>query len=481
MSRWPDRFARGALVAVLVLLIASWMSCGDDSSTDPSGPTKGSISVTANVAGAAIFLNGSATGKTTDATLGDLDPGTYTVTVSLANYTVSPPSLDVTVEAGETKTAAFTLTPVERGAIAVSSDVAGALIYLDGAATAMTTPDTLTGLVIGAHTVRVELAGYEAIPESLDVVVAGDSTSQAMFTMNPTLGSIAVLSDVDGALIYMNGMATERTTPDTISLLEPGQYTINIELAGYSVSPSVRVADVEAGTTTIADFTMTAAAAQSRKVVVEHFSNTSCEPCVEPDLALEGAIASIGYDSVATFAVHLYWPSPSDPFYIANPTQNEERGVDLFGISELPQFHIDGATFGNAGNESALTAAIRTAAAVAPSYDIVVSKAVAGDSLVVSGSVYKRSATAGSDLIYAVIVQTGIDFNAPNGLEHFDDVVRSFLPGTDGESIDLDVGGTHAFRFARKLESNWDTDNLEVVVIVESASTRTVYQGASTR
>jgi len=143
----PLRQARGvrsAEFALLALFLLSLVSCGDDSSTDPVEPTTGSIAVSANVAGGSILVGGVDSGKTTDATLSDLDPGTYTVSVVLEDYSVAPASIEVAVEAGKTKDAAFTLTLINQGSIAVVSDVAGALIFLDGAATALTTPDTLS-------------------------------------------------------------------------------------------------------------------------------------------------------------------------------------------------------------------------------------------------------------------------------------------------------------------------------------------------
>ncbi len=401
------RGVRSAEFALLALFLLSLVSCGDDSSTDPVDPTTGSIAVSANVAGASILVGGVDSGKTTDATLSDLDPGTYIVSVVLEDYSVAPASIEVAVEAGKTKDAAFTLTLINQGSIAVVSDVAGALIFLDGAATALTTPDTLSGLSPGIHEVRVELAGYTAAPSSTDLSVVRDSTSDASFALS-------------------------------------------------------------------------AAVPQSRKVIVEHFSNTSCEPCLEPDLALEEAVRTIGNATVATMGVHLNWPSPADRFYLANLSQNVERG-NQFGVVALPEFRIDGEHFDEPENEPALRSAINAAALVAPKYDIVATYAFTGDSIVVSGSVYKREEITGSDRLYAVIIETDIDFDAPNGLDHFNDIARRYLPGTNGALLDLAAGDTQVFRFARLLSAGWVTGNLEVVVFVESASSRVIYQGASAR
>ena len=405
MQLWPNRIVGGARVAFLAFLLLSWISCGDDSPTDPPASTKGSIEVTANVAGAAIFLDGADTGEVTDATLDNLAPGTYTVTVVLGNYTVAPGSIDVTVVAGETKSASFTLSG---GYIAITSDVGGALIHIDGSAIDLITDDTTGVLSPGTHTVRLELAGYTVTPESLVVTVVKDSTSDAAFTL-------------------------------------------------------------------------AAAPARSRKVIVEHFSNTSCLPCKEPDLVLEEVVTTLGHEVLASFGVHLWWPGADDPFWNVNSVQNRERATNQWDVQDLPEFHIDGEPYDTPGDKTAFTAAIAAVGAIDPAYDILVSHEIRGDSIVVSGSFYKRSATGGNDLFYAVIIETGISYEAENELDHFNDIARRFLPGIDGESIDLEVGEAEAFRYSWPVSPVWVAANLEVLAFIESAASREIYQGASTQ
>ncbi len=403
----PGGFARAAAVVAPLLLAIAILSCGGgDSPSGPGDTAKGAIAVSANVSGAAIALNGVDTGKTTDATLSDLDAGSYVVSVSLANHTAVPSSITVTVESGKTASAVFTLTQVNQGFIAVTADRAGALIYLDGAATSSTTPDTLTGVTPGDHTVRVELAGFEPSPVTIDLSVAKDSVSDAAFDL--------------------------------------------------------------------------ASAPQSRKIFLEHFSNTSCLPCYDTDLALEGAINALGHQVVASVGTHLNWPSPGDPFYLGNPEQNIERGVNQFGVSYLPEVHVDGEKFNETEDEDSLKAWIVERTGVDPQFDIAVTGMATDDSFIVSGSVHMREAPAGSPLLYVVIIERGIDYDAANGLDFFDDVARRYLPGMDGESLDMAVGESRTYRYAWPIAGSWVAANLEAVVFIESATSRDVYQCAST-
>lgn len=69
----------------------------------------GSLQVTSAPAGAAIALDGAATGEVTPHTFDELLPGDYVVTVSLADHLSDPEAITVTVEANALATATFDL------------------------------------------------------------------------------------------------------------------------------------------------------------------------------------------------------------------------------------------------------------------------------------------------------------------------------------------------------------------------------------
>jgi hypothetical protein len=76
-------------------------------SADPVSSSKGCIRVNSNPPGADILLNGKTTGKQTPATLDDLDPGSYTIGVTMEGCPAV--SRDVKVTTGSTTTVNFTL------------------------------------------------------------------------------------------------------------------------------------------------------------------------------------------------------------------------------------------------------------------------------------------------------------------------------------------------------------------------------------
>ncbi|MBM3321280.1 MAG: PEGA domain-containing protein [Candidatus Eisenbacteria bacterium] len=368
---------------------------------------------------------------------------------------------------------------VPRGALRVSSIPPGASILLDGSPTGRTTDATLVGVREGPHVVRVNLSGYDALPETLLVdVVAGD-TADAAFTLTLSgTGAIAVFSEPPGAAIFLDGAPTERTTPDTLEGVPKGERVVRVALDGYRSFPESLPVTVKEDSIAVASFTL--AEIIPRIVFVEHFSNTSCDPCREVEENLETALSQLGHGLVA-IGNHLNWPAPNDPFYLANAAQLNQRGR-VFNVSYMPHLRIDGAFFANAENYDALLARIAAAAAVEPLFRIDVSTAIVADSFVIAGTIEKIGDTVeGDEALVAVIIETNIDYEAANGLTHFDDIVRRFLPGTNGEPLSLGVGESFGYRYAEALSAAWNAGNLEAVVFVESRSTRKVYQAGSTR
>jgi len=369
------------------------------------------------------------------------------------------------------------------GSILVSSTPAGAMISIDGAVVSgVLTNALLDAIGPGGHTVRVSRTGYVAAPESLVVSVTAGDTATAPFVLSPSgeVGAIFVGSDPSGAEIYLDGTATGSTTPDTLAGVAAGSHVVKVELAGYTADPESIVVNVSVEGVIPANFTLSPAA-QGRIVLVEHFSNTSCDPCEEVELALDLAMDQFEDGRVVSFANHLNWPSSTDPFYLQNPTQLMERRAQ-FNVMLLPTVFVDGTIVQAPLDYDLFVEKIGDALQEEPYFEIDVSRTLQGDSIIVSGRVEMLQETAaGDEVLIVAVIETDIDYSAANGLEHFDDIVRRYLPGTNGVGLEMEVGEEHTFRFAEFVPEAWTMSNLEAVAFVESPSTRIVLQANDTR
>jgi FtsP/CotA-like multicopper oxidase with cupredoxin domain len=240
--------------------------------------------VTVNLTGAA---NATATTNASGVyTFTSLANGAYTVTPTLAPYTFSPLSRNVTVNNGNMSGQDFTGTPPVTysisGTIRTSAfqAIAGATVNLTGAANATATTNasgvyTFTGLANGAYTVTPTLAPYTFSPLSRNVTVNNGNMSGQNFTGTAPVtysisGTIRTPSSlpISGVTVNLTGAANATATTNasgvyTFTGLVNGAYTVTPTLAPYTFSPVSRNVTVSGGNRTGQNFTGTAPATYS--------------------------------------------------------------------------------------------------------------------------------------------------------------------------------------------------------------------------
>jgi eukaryotic-like serine/threonine-protein kinase len=121
------------------------------------------------------------------------------------------------------------------GIINVESDPAGALIYVDNEAKGVT-PTQLTGIALGSHEVRFDLAGYESKTETVELTaeVPEMKVTAVLAPPAPTSGSAEILSDPPGAAVAIGGKVVG-TTPISDLSLKPGNYKVELRKEGFEL------------------------------------------------------------------------------------------------------------------------------------------------------------------------------------------------------------------------------------------------------
>ncbi len=132
----------------------------------------GKISITSDPTGADVSLDGTSYGVT-PFNNDHFPVGTYNLKLTMAEAKDIVDTISVTEGTTLTKHYAFELA---LGSLSIITEPAGAFVTIDGKATGLLTPCTITGLNEGAHTVSLTLAGY--LPWSNEISVAGGATSQ---------------------------------------------------------------------------------------------------------------------------------------------------------------------------------------------------------------------------------------------------------------------------------------------------------------
>jgi hypothetical protein len=224
--------------------------------------------------GVSVRLSGASASLLTTDTDGNyaftgLSSGTYTVTPSLAGYTITPQQTTIS---SANVTLNFTAAPITysiSGRITYNSTgLSGVAVALTGASTANTTTDSsgnysFTGLANGTYTVTPTLAGYTITPQQVSVNGSNVTTNFTATYGYSITGRITLSgTGFSGVSVALTGTGTANTTTDSngdysFTGLSNGSYTITPSLTGYLFTPSNLSATVSNANVTGKNFTAT--------------------------------------------------------------------------------------------------------------------------------------------------------------------------------------------------------------------------------
>jgi TonB family protein len=146
-----------------------------------------------------------------------------------------PPSLTPTTLAATAPTAAPTLAPPPPvlGAVHIESQPPGATVTVDNQPRGVT-PLDVADLALGHHDVKVELRGYTAATQAVELVT---DTPRAELKLTlaraaPTIGVADILSTPLGATVKVDG-AVVGHTPLVDLKLKPGPHQVEVSKDGY--------------------------------------------------------------------------------------------------------------------------------------------------------------------------------------------------------------------------------------------------------
>jgi hypothetical protein len=186
-------------------------------------------------------------------------------------------------------------------------------------------------------------------------------------------------------------------------------------------------------------------------------------------------------DTVACIQYHTWWPGGSDPFYLANVTENTAR-TNYYqpGSKYVPRAFIDGILDGGS-SYSMWGNFIRGRAIVDAPVKIDLEGSFSAPNGLVRVLVEATDFLSYSDLrIFAVITESGIFFNAPNGTTIHNQTMRDMLPNSSGDPVSLmSPGDTLLREYSFIADVAWEIPNCDVVVFLQDNATKEILQAAS--
>lgn len=217
-------------------------------------------------------------------------------------------------------------------------------------------------------------------------------------------------------------------------------------------------------------------AQSERMLLIESFTNSSCENCAQQIPELDALIVS-NSDRVAAIQYHVNWPSDSDPMYLCNPTDNETRTA-YYEVTGVPHVVIDGNHFSGTPNQLNQNIIDLLLTQESP-FEMQLDFEVDEDAHTLYTHVTGQSTMTFSNLrLFVGIIEKKVHFDtAPGPYEECDysNVMNRLLPDASGQAIDhLASNETFDYRYSSTLDQLYDLEQLDVIAWIQA------YNGSKT-
>ena len=224
----------------------------------------------------------------------------------------------------------------------------------------------------------------------------------------------------------------------------------------------------------------TSAWAQNVKRIplVEHFTNTHCGICSNKNPAMFNTL-SMYEGEVHHIAYHPPYPYTDCLFYNDNKTENQSRS-DYYNVSGSPRVYLNGER--TSGSlllpESKLTDALELTSPV----QLILSENQGNNRNVDVTVRTVGNMPSGIYKLYLAVVESEIDYDAPNGETLHHDVFRRFVNnnGPQGQLINMPATGQEvSFSFNYTLESNWKAEEIYVLAFIQNEDDKSIVNAAA--
>lgn len=197
------------------------------------------LNVYSEPSGGSVVVNGASMGRT-PSRIDRIKSGEATVEISLDGYL--PHQQEVRLRAGEEYNVRAELVPLPSG-LTVYSVPDNARVYVDSRFEGET-PLTLTNLVVGSYSIRVDKEGYESQERSADLSPGSKRIEE--FRLDSNSGQIVLVTEPAGVKVFIDGErvgVTEPSDSDIISnpleidLVPQGRHRLQLMREGYVYEP----------------------------------------------------------------------------------------------------------------------------------------------------------------------------------------------------------------------------------------------------
>jgi hypothetical protein len=216
--------------------------------------------------------------------------------------------------------------------------------------------------------------------------------------------------------------------------------------------------------------------------LLEDFANVSCVPCVTSNRIIETLENGTYKNRIAVVKFPTNFPSPNDPFYLANSSLCDARML-YYNIIGAPTLIVDGTLRPTPTDSTSIKENTDERLSQTAPFTINVNTSFQDSSMIVFINV-RPITLSGINLnnlvLNTVITENDVEFDeAPgaNGEKVFYNVLRKAIPTDDGISFSALPDTT--FEWQTDLLSTWKPENLHVVSFIQNTQTKEILQAGT--
>ena len=248
----------------------------------------------------------------------------------------------------------------------------------------------------------------------------------------------------------------------TPTMMVPGNYNVN-----YSINLVNGQSDDDESNNSFSKVVRIAYGAVERKPMIEHFSSSTCGPCVAPN----NQMLTFCNNNPGRFTYTKYqmnWPGNGDPYY------TEEGGVrrNYYSVNAVPMAFLDGESLNFSGVQNQFNQH-----ADIPSFmDIRGSFTVEGNTISVIADV--MSFVDVNARVYVSVNEKETHGNVgSNGETSFHHIFMKMLPNAQGTTVDFKAGDVERLEFTQDMSGTHveEMSDLEVSIWVQSYNTKEMF------
>ena len=249
------------------------------------------------------------------------------------------------------------------------------------------------------------------------------------------------------------------TTPTTLA---PGAYNVD-----YTINLVNGQEDDNADNNVLAKAVSVALGTAHRYPMIEHFSSSTCGPCVQPNTMMHN-FCNNNEGRYTYTKYQMNWPGNGDPYY------TEEAGVrrNYYSVNAVPMAFMDGAGL----NFNTVQTQFDQHAEWPAFFDIAGSFAVEGNTISVKADIMPY-VEANARVFISVNEKETHGNVGSNGETSFHHIFMKMLTSTEGENTDFVTGEIQHFEYTQDLSSTnvEEMSDLEVAIWIQNQGSKEVY------